>query len=81
MQGPPPPWLYSRIYQSIPFSRAEYQSNPSYRHQTTMSMLFGQPPYVGLLSPENRPILPQYGYTVPYQQMPVNLERGYVFPF
>lgn len=38
-QGP----SYSDIYQSIPFNRAEYLANPSYRHETTLSIMLGQP--------------------------------------
>ncbi|MEZ6049559.1 MAG: hypothetical protein R3C11_29065 [Planctomycetaceae bacterium] len=34
---------YNQIYKSIPFSRAEYLANPSYRHDATMSILLGQP--------------------------------------
>ncbi|MBM4077261.1 MAG: hypothetical protein FJ267_16640 [Planctomycetes bacterium] len=34
--------LYTRIYNSIPFSRAEYDANPSYIHDSTMEILFGQ---------------------------------------
>ena len=33
---------YREVYDSIPFSRAEYQANPSYRHDATMELLFGQ---------------------------------------
>jgi hypothetical protein len=33
---------YQSIYDSIPFSRAEYEANPSYRHDATMELLFGQ---------------------------------------
>ena len=33
---------YRAIYDSIPFSRAEYEANPSYRHDATMELLFGQ---------------------------------------
>ncbi len=33
---------YRAIYDSIPFSRAEYEANPSYRHDATMEFLFGQ---------------------------------------
>lgn len=40
------PWsrveLYREIYNAIPFSRAEYDANPSYRHQATMELLMGQ---------------------------------------
>ncbi len=34
--------LYRQVYDSIPFSRAEYNANPSYRHDATMEFLFGQ---------------------------------------
>lgn len=34
---------YESIYNSIPFSRAEYVANPGYRHQATMSLILGQP--------------------------------------
>lgn len=34
--------LYSRVYDQIPFSRAEYTANPSYRHDATMEFLFGK---------------------------------------
>lgn len=33
---------YREIYDSIPFSRAEYDANPSYRHEATMELLLGQ---------------------------------------
>ena len=33
---------YLEIYRSIPFSRAEYLANPSYRHEATMEILMGQ---------------------------------------
>ena len=32
---------YRRIYNSIPFSRAEYKANPNYRHDSTMEILTG----------------------------------------
>lgn len=34
--------LYRQVYNSIPFSRAEYDASPSYRHDATMEFLFGQ---------------------------------------
>lgn len=34
--------MYSEVYQSIPFIRAEYNANPSYLHDATMEFLFGQ---------------------------------------
>ena len=33
---------YEEVYRSIPFSRTEYLANPSYRHDATMEILFGQ---------------------------------------
>src|SRR5689334_15091468 len=33
---------YEQAYNSIPFSRAEYLANPSYRHDTAVEMVFGQ---------------------------------------
>jgi len=34
---------YRRVYRSIPFSRAEYNVNPNYRHDTTLEILTGTP--------------------------------------
>ena len=34
--------MYSEIYNSIPFNRAEYHANPSYRHDTAVEFLFGK---------------------------------------
>lgn len=33
---------YQAIYESIPFSRSEYNVQPNYRHQATMDLLTGQ---------------------------------------
>jgi flagellar biosynthesis GTPase FlhF len=33
---------YREIYNSIPFSRAEYDANPGYRHLATMEIMLGQ---------------------------------------
>lgn len=35
------PEIYARIYRTIPFNRAEYNVNPSYRHDATMEILTG----------------------------------------
>jgi len=32
---------YSRVYDSIPFSRSEYKANPNYRHDSAMEILTG----------------------------------------
>ena len=37
------PAAYSRIYNSIPFNRAEYDVNPNYRHDSTLEILTGNP--------------------------------------
>ncbi len=41
---PQPAWSprYSEIYRSIPFSRAEYDADPTYRHNATMELLLKQ---------------------------------------
>ena len=36
------PKNYQQIYNSIPYRRSEYLANPSYRHDTTVEILFGQ---------------------------------------
>ena len=33
---------YNEIYESIPYRRAEYLANPSYRHDTAVEILFGE---------------------------------------
>lgn len=33
---------YEDVYRSIPFNHTEYVANPSYRHEATMEILFGQ---------------------------------------
>jgi hypothetical protein len=33
---------YEDVYRSIPFNHTEYMANPSYRHEATMEILFGQ---------------------------------------
>lgn len=35
------PAAYSRIYNSIPFNRTEFDANPNYRHDSTMEILTG----------------------------------------
>ncbi len=36
------PASYVEVYHSIPFSRAEYEADPSYRHEATIEFLFGK---------------------------------------
>ena len=33
--------MYTEVYNSIPFNRAEYNRNPTYRHDSTMEILTG----------------------------------------
>jgi len=33
---------YEQAYNAIPFNRAEYDANPSYRHDSAMELLFNQ---------------------------------------
>lgn len=33
---------YNKVYNSIPYRRSEYLANPSYRHDATMEVMFGQ---------------------------------------
>ncbi len=40
-ESPVPGKSYESVYNSIPYSRAEYLANPAYRHEATMEMLFG----------------------------------------
>lgn len=43
------PSAYTRVYRSIPFNRAEYDANPSYRHDATMEILTGNPRHQTIL--------------------------------
>lgn len=38
-----PRMSYEEAYNSIPFSRAEYEANPSYRHDAAMELMLGAP--------------------------------------
>lgn len=40
--APAPEKNYAQVYNSIPFSRAAFDDNPSYRHDATMEILTGQ---------------------------------------
>lgn len=51
---------YQAVYNAIPFSRAEYDANPSYRHDTAVEVLFGQ----------MRPTVIQRGHTTVTVQQP-----------
>jgi hypothetical protein len=59
------PSPYERLYRSIPFSRAEYAANPSYRQDVALGLMFNQFPY-SINKSVGPPSLPQYGYVTPY---------------
>ena len=37
----PPRMTYAEAYAAVPFSRAEYEGNPVYRHQAALELMFG----------------------------------------
>jgi hypothetical protein len=59
----PPHFTYADVYRTIPFSRAEYVANPSYRSSTALGLMLNQMPYPST----GQPPVPQYGYVAPYQ--------------
>lgn len=69
---------YREIYRSIPFSRAEYDWNPGYRHQATMEMLLGQlhPVIVAPAAPATVQPQPKTGRTVTIRFLPI-IRPGY----
>jgi len=72
---------YAQVYDRIPFSRAEYQANPSYRHDTTVEFLFGQmrPTVVHRGSTNFRPAQP--AMSMPYAPYSPYGFNSYNFPF
>ncbi len=71
---------YRRIYDSIPFNRAEYNVNPSYRHDSTMEILTGNARHQTVVTHETRPIRNPWPSVTPYRYN--NLYRGYgYFPY
>jgi hypothetical protein len=42
VSGAPPVMSYTEAYNSIPFSRSEYEANPGYRHEAAMELMFRQ---------------------------------------
>ena len=58
---------YAEAYRSIPFSRAEYQANPSYRHDSAMELLFGQMRPTTIVRYAPQPMVNQYDYITPYE--------------
>jgi len=65
---------YARIYESIPFNRAEYNANPTYRHDSAMEILTGNARHQTIVrhsstrplaAVQRRPASPHYNYN-PY---------------
>lgn len=58
---------YREAYDAIPFSRSEYNANPSYRHEAAMELMFGQlrPMTTVKYVPVSAP--PQMSYVTPYR--------------
>ena len=78
---------YRRIYEAIPFNRAEYNVNPSYRHDATMEILTGHPRHRTIVTHSTRtgpavrprpsvPVLP-YRYNNPSR----GLNYYFYFPY
>lgn len=59
---------YSELYRSIPYRRAEYLANPSYRHDTAVELLFGQmrPMTINRTDMPQRIVNPRPQFTQPY---------------
>ena len=76
---------YTRIYKAIPFNRSEYNANPSYRHDSAMEILTGNPRHKTVVhhgtSPRNQPVrIQQTQPTVvpyPYDFIRPSLRRNY----
>jgi len=68
---------YRRIYDSIPFNRAEYNVNPSYRHDSTMEILTGNARHQTIVTHETRPIRNPWPSVTPYRYN--NLYRGFQY--
>ena len=74
---------YRRIYQSIPFSRAEYNVNPSYRHDSTMEILTGNARHQTTLQHSTVPVPPPrpQSHLLPYRYNSPRHGLNYYFYF
>ena len=50
---------YRRIYDSIPFNRAEYNFNPTYRHDSAMEIMTGNARHQTVVTHRNEPATTQ----------------------
>lgn len=64
---------YKRVYDSIPFSRAQFNANPNYRHDSTMEILTGNARHQTIVRHDTTPRVtvqsarPAFGVGNPYQ--------------
>lgn len=75
------PSEYSRVFNSIPFNRAEYNANPSYRHDAAMEILTGNPRHQTIVKHTNyrpQPIAAPI-QAVPYRYNNPNRGLNYYF--
>ena len=49
---------YRRVYNSIPFNRAEFRANPNYRHDSAMEILTGHPRHQTIVQHNHEPKQP-----------------------
>ena len=73
------PAEYQRIYQSIPFSRAEYRNNPGYRHDTTMEILTGNPRHQTVIQHNHEHKQPVR--RIPAPELPSRVNQPYYYGF
>lgn len=78
------PREYARIYRTIPFNRAEYNVNPSYRHDATMEILTGNPRHQTIVEHTNvrpEPVAPVAPPVLPWRYNNPDLGLNYYFYF
>jgi len=78
---------YRRIYRSIPFNRAAYNANPSYRHDSTMEILTGNARHQTIVQHKNTPVVqprprqPTFLLPSRYNQRRRGLNHYYTIPY
>ena len=69
---------YAEAYRAIPFNRAEYDANPSYRHEAAMELVFGQMRPTTIVKQMGQPQVDEPVYN-PYQ--PYLPSSGELYPW
>jgi hypothetical protein len=67
---------YAAVYSSIPYSRALYEANPSYRHDATMELLLGELRPTVIQRHEAAPAAP-----APFSPYPAPYSSPYLSPY